>query len=756
MATKKTPDNNPDNKPDHHSTIDFPVVGIGASAGGLDAYKLFLKNIPEKSGMAYVLVQHLAPGHASILPEILTRETQLPVYEITDNINIEPDSIYIIPENQTLTVFDGKLKLTPRDKATKINMPIDIFFESLAEVYAGFARGVILSGTGFDGTLGLKAIKEAGGVTFVQDPDSAAFEGMPLSAIRAGAADFVLDVKQIPVQLQHIESAYENSHAYAQDDYLAGKHDDDFFKHILRILRLRTGNDFSHYKQPTIRRRIARRMVVTQKENPLDYLNFVRNDKTEQDALFNDILIPVSYFFRDTKTFELFFETVFPAILKKKNSIKDTIRVWVAGCSTGEEAYSMAIGLHEFLADKTPDIKVQLFATDISENVIAKARAGIYGRQEIQNVSETRLKNYFTKIEGAYHINKEIREVCVFAVHSFIKDPPFAKMDIISCRNVLIYLDPFLQKKALNAFHYGLKPHGFLFLGKSETTNQVVNLFEPILKNHKIFARKNTVDTFLPMPPDRFDPPANKEQQIEQFNKNIIEKSFLKSANELLFSKYTPAGVIINEHKEIVHFHGDTSPFLLQPPGKPNFNILKIIRDSIAFELRTALLKVKTDKESILRENIHIKGKDYLLNLEIIPLENKSEEGHLLILFHKTTPTKKVEGGAAQRKTLQSERIKQLEAEIEQMRDDIRKVTEDQEVANEELQSANEELLSNSEELQTLNEELETSAEELQSNNEELISVNDELMDQHEQLTNARLYSEAIVETIREPLVVLN
>ena len=265
-------------------------------------------------------------------------------------------------------------------------------------------------------------------------------------------------------------------------------------------------------------------MVVTQKEHPLDYLNFVRNDKTEQDALFNDILIPVSYFFRDTKTFELFFETVFPAILKKKNSVKDTIRVWVAGCSTGEEAYSIAIGLHEFLADKTPDIKVQLFATDISENVIAKARAGIYGRQEIQNVSETRLKNYFTKIEGAYHINKEIREVCVFAVHSFIKDPPFAKMDIISCRNVLIYLDLFLQKKALNAFHYGLKPHGFLFLGKSETTNQVVNLFEPILKNHKIFARKNTVDTFLPMPPDRFDPPANKEQQIEQFNKNIIEK----------------------------------------------------------------------------------------------------------------------------------------------------------------------------------------------------------------------------------------
>jgi len=742
MAKNKTPN--------HSSEINFPVVGIGASAGGLDAFKRLLQNIPEKSGMAYVLVQHLAPSYESLLPEILSRETQIPVFEATDDINLAPDNIYIIPENKMLTVYDGKLRLDPREDGGK-NTAIDLFFNSLAEVHKGFSRGVILSGSGFDGTQGLKTIKERGGSTLVQNPDSAAFDSMPLSAIRAGAADFVLEVEEIPAQLQKIDVAYENSHAYDEQELV--KTDDDVYKQIIRLLKLRTGNDFTHYKQPTIRRRIARRIVITKSKDPESYLNLLRNDKTEQDALFNDVLIPVSYFFRDSKIFNNLTETVFPLILQKKTN-KESVRMWVAACSTGEEAYSIAISLHEYLTENQIDIKVQIFASDISEQVIAKARTGIYNQQEIQNVSETRLRNYFTKSEGVYHINKEIRDMCVFARHNFVKDPPFAKMDLISCRNVMIYLDPFLQKKALNTFHYALRPQGILFLGKSETASNVPSLFETLVKNQKIYVRKNSADNFVSMGVERYENVAIGKPQAPN-KKNDTDPDFYKQANEIIFSQYTPAGVIVNENKEIIHFHSNTDPFLSQPHGKPNFNIFKMLREGLAFEMRNALLKAKNTQQKTVKENIAVKGKDYLVNFEVIPLNSSSTENHYLILFHQIilSPDEKKRGG--QRKG-DAERILQLEAELDQMREDIRRVTEDQEASNEELQSANEELLSNSEELQTLNEELETSAEELQSNNEELITVNDELMDRQEQLVMSRLYSEAIIETIREPLIVLN
>jgi len=734
-----------------HTIQNFPIVGIGASAGGLDVFKRLLRLLPVNSGMAYILVQHLSPTHESLLPEILAPETKLPVYEITDDINVAPDTVYIIPENKILTTVDGILKLSEREIG-KRNMPIDKFFNSLAEVHKSFARGVVLTGTGFDGTEGLKTIKENGGITFVQNPDSADFDSMPLSAIKSGAADFVLEIEDIPNSLTNINHAYETSHAHSDEDHLAIRTEEDIFKQILRLLRLRTGNDFTHYKQPTIRRRIARRMVITKREEPADYLSFLRNDRNEQDALFNDILIPVSYFFRDSKIFNSLCETVFTTILPKK-APDEGIRVWVAGCSTGEEAYSIAICIHEYLADKLPDVKVQVFATDISENVISKARTGLYSKQELQNVNEKRLATYFTKMEGAYLINKEIRDMCIFAVHNFVKDPPFAKMDLITCRNVLIYLDPFLQKKALTTFHYALRPYGALFLGKSESVSQVSNLFEPLVKQYKIYNRKSSSSTFVPT--FERSESIQTERQVFTAKKVATEPDYHKIASDILFTKYTPAGVIINEQKEIVHFHGDTSPFLMQPPGKPNFNIFKVVREGLAFELRNAMLKIKGVKNPVTKENIHLKGKDYLVNIEIMPLDS-SAEPYVLVLFHKKDVADDVLGNPGRRNDADLERIKLLEDEIEQMREDIRRVTEDQEAANEELQSANEELLSNSEELQTLNEELETSAEELQSNNEELITVNDELIDRQEQLTVARLYSEAIIETIREPLLVLD
>lgn len=732
--------------------INFPIVGVGASAGGLDAFSRLLRNVPEKSGMAFVLVQHLAADHESLLPEILARETKIPVYEIVDNVKLAPDTIYTIPANKTLTVRDGRLKLMPRDNDISVNKPIDIFFKSLAEVHKSFARGVVLSGTGYDGTDGLKIIREYGGATFAQAPDDAAYEGMPLSAIRAGAADFVLNAADIPAQLKKIDSAYEHSFAYSDGQEANPDNEEELFRQVIRVLRQRSGNDFSHYKQPTIRRRIARRMVLCKVDGMASYLNLLQKDRNEQDALFNDVLIPVSYFFRDTKNFSMLANEAFPLIAKNK-TITDSIRVWVAGCSTGEEAYSMAISLKEFFDDAVPGIKIQLFASDISENVIAKARAAIYSSADVQNVSPERLNAHFTKLDGMYHVKKEIREMCVFAVHNFIKDPPFAKMDLISCRNVLIYMDQFLQKKAFNTFHYALRPNGILFIGKSETINNAASLFVPIVRNQKIYSRKTANDSFSPAPyEERKTNFGIKEPQGKKAD--MPGSNIRKKVNELLFSNYTPASLILDEARDIIHFHGDVSPYLLPSPGKPDFNIFKMLHEDLAFEVRAALLAVKNGGKGIIRENLPVKGKDFTVDLEVLNMEDNGEQNYLL-LFHKNV-IPPGESGFPQRKSAELERIAQLEAELQQMRNDIRRVTEDQEVAYEELQSANEELLSNSEELQTLNEELQTSTEELQSNNEELNSVNDELRDRQEQLSLARHYSSSIVETIREPLLVLD
>ena len=727
----------------------FPVVGIGASAGGLDAFKKILKEIPVDSGMAYVIVQHLSPDHDSNLTEILAQITAIPVHEIINDINLAPDNIYIIPENSILTTQDGVLKLAPRDRYSKRSMPIDIFFKSLAEVHKSFSIGVVLSGTAFDGTNGLKEIKEVGGVTIAQDPESALFKGMPQSVIDADAADYILAPEKIPSQLLHIRNSYVANHAYVEEEQIP-KDEEDILKQIIKLIYLRTGNDFNHYKQPTIRRRIARRMVITKKEELVDYFNLVRNDKTEQDALFNDMLIPVSYFFRDQKIFESLSEDIFPQLIQ--NVANKNLRVWVAGCSTGEEAYSLAISIYEYLSEKgREDIRVQIFASDISEKVITKARAAVYTPQDLQNVSEVRLHNYFTKTDGNYHISKVIRDMCVFAVHNFIKDPPFAKMDLVTCRNVLIYLDAFLQNKALATFHYALKDKGFLFLGKSETAASATNLFEPVAKHEKIYVRKFAPGRYVPQSFKPANPLLEKIVPVE--NKNPYETDFRKMASDIIFSHYTPAAVIINDHQDIIHFHGDTSPFLLPSPGKPNFNVLKMAREGIAFELRNLLLKVKNDREKIIKENITVKNQNYLATIEVVPLDNA--DNHLLVLFNKVsipTPDKSANKGI----DADQQRIKDLERELAQLREDIKRVTEEQQTAYEELQTTNEELLSSSEELQALNEELETSTEELQSNNEELVCVNDELMDRQDQLMSLRHYSDSIVRTIREPLIVLD
>ncbi|RXJ45728.1 chemotaxis protein CheB [Gelidibacter gilvus] len=746
----------------------FPIVGIGASAGGLEAFKRLLKAIPESSGMAYVLVQHLDPEHESMLPEILQRVTSIPVHEITEDIHLAPDHIYTIPSNKILTSTDGVLQLTPRDKKI-LNLSIDIFFTSLAEVHKEFAVGVILSGTGKDGTEGLKSIKEYGGISIAQDMESAAYDGMPENAINAGVVDFILAPDKIAEHLLQINST-EITNNVDKKEEPQPKDDGSVFKQILSLLRQRSGVDFTHYKDPTLRRRIARRIAIVKKKNLNNYLQFLRTDDAEQDALFQDMLIPVTSFFRDPKAFETLSEKVFPCIIKNKNP-DAPIRMWVAGCSTGEEAYSIAICLQEFLRlnpDKDREqTKIQIFASDISEKAIKKARSGNYTKAEVETLSASLLENYFTKTNNGYEVSKLIRDMCVIAPHNFLKDPPFAKMDLISCRNVLIYMDTFLQQKAFATFHYALKENGFLLLGKSESTGASSDLFASVAKKEKVYSRKPVAGRF------RHIATELKEQASTRKFKSVTkpeatQTDFRKSAEAIMISK-SPASVVVNEQMDIVHIHGDITSFLQSPQGKPTHNLLLMAREGLGFELRNAIHKVTKNQAAVIKENVPMgrnsqndendEGKQYLVNIEIIPITD-TVELHYLIRFEKTiVPNEKEDKSASSGKTKADDAIKrneQLEKELAYNREDMRSITEDMEAANEELQSANEELQSSNEEMQSLNEEMETSKEELQSTNEELIIVNQELFDKQEQLSAARIYSDSIVSTMFHPLIVLD
>jgi two-component system CheB/CheR fusion protein len=738
----------------------FPVVGVGASAGGLEAFKRLIKAIPEDSGMAFILVQHLEPTHESILVDLLQKITHIPIHEITNNVRVEPDRIYIIPSNKILTAADGVLQLSPRPSRNEKNMPIDVFFRSLAEVHQSHAIGVILSGTATDGTLGLKAIKDHGGITFAQEQQSAGFDGMPQNAIDAEVVDFILTPEEIPLQLASLNQTFRTVLSNDTEDLQQKK--EDAFRQLLSLLRVRKGADFTYYKQTTIRRRILRRMGLNKIEKIPDYLAFVKENIPEQDILYQDLLIPVTEFFRDPKTFDILYQTLFPLLLKDKEE-GNPIRIWIAGCSTGEEPYSMAMCLHEYLGDRSADIKIQLFATDISEKAIVKARSGIYTKKEVATLTGLRLQKYFTKVNGSYHINKFIRDMCVFACHNFLKDPPFARMDLISCRNVLIYLEPFLQKKALTTFHYALKESGYLLLGKSETTGPAADLFTAFGKNDKLYVRKPVAGRFLHVVADR------NEKMVKgkglSVGKETRRDDYQKSADTVL-SKYAPPGVVVNEQMDIVQFRGSTGTWLEPSPGKPSLNILKMAREGLAFELRNALHKVKTTANPLVKENISIQfmGKHHLVTIEVIPLPN-TVEPYFLILFKDAAFSSGLAGGtpkgsqpdpADSPKDSENIHVQRLENELAQLREDMRSITEDQEAVNEELQSANEELLSGSEELQSLNEELETSKEEIQSTNEELTTLNHELFDRNEQLNLSRIYAESIVATIREPLIILD
>lgn len=726
---------------------DFLIAAVGASAGGIEAFTELMSNLATDTGMAFVLVQHLDPEHHSMLTELLSKKTTMRVKEVVNGMTVEPNHVYVIPPNATMTISNHTLQLAPRSEGRGLHMSIDHFMRALAEEQGNRAIGVLLSGSGTDGTAGLAEIQAHGGVTFAQDEVSAKYDSMPRSAVAAGCVDYVLPPKAIARELARIAR-----HPYLvrdQSPELAPA-ENTGLNLVFSMLRKSTGVDFTHYRQTTILRRIHRRMIVHKMEKIDDYVKYLQTNPAETKALYQDMLINVTSFFRNAKVFDALKAQVFPAIMKNR-SAEGSLRTWTPGCASGEETYSVAIALLESLGDKTSQTHVQFFGTDISESGISKARSGLYPENIQADVSPERLRRFFTKVEGGYRISKNIRDMCIFAQHNVLNDPPFSQMDLICCRNLLIYLEPVLQNKAIALFHYATRSGGYLVLGTSEGVGTAANLFSIEDRTHKIFLKKSTgvrqpVAFSLSTRGDRHEYGAFRippKQPDTTWNYLEAQKEF----DRRLLSQYTPATVFINEDLEIIHTRGDVDRFLKLAPGRASLSILKMAREGLLLDLRNALTKAKKDNLTVRKQNIQVKDGNSdsaadtarVLNFEVVPIRmvNLKEQYFMIVFEESLAPPRatRTSKQAHESDSAVSRRIAKLEQELGATKEYLQSVIETQEATNEELQSANEEILSSNEELQSTNEELETAKEELQSANEELSTVNDELRSRNQEVT---------------------
>src|SRR5688572_23297245 len=656
----------------------FSIVGMGASAGGLEAFTQVLRHLPIDTGLGFVLVQHLDPDHQSALPQLLARATSMPVCDVTDDLAVEPNHVYVIPPNMHLLIVRGRLKLQPRPKIRQPARAIDGFFESLAQDQRERAIGVILSGTATDGTMGLEAIKAEGGITFAQD-DSARYDSMPQSAVAAGCVDFVLSPENIAKELARIARhphVKDQSLAHAvssseEDRASATEHEDDehplpagghgtpdtgakgmrakseraetnagenSYRKILLLLRNHAGVDFSLYKSTTIERRINRRMVLSKQDTLADYAHFLRGNAKELDALYSDVLISVTSFFRSPEAFDVLTRKVFPKLFQQQRG-DEPVRVWVLGCSTGQEAYSIAMAFVESAQHASRPRKLQVFATDLNDALLDKARHGLYAKSLVQDLSPERLRRFFVEEDAGYRIVKPLREMVVFARQNLIGDPPFSRMDLISCRNLLIYLEPNLQKRTIPTFHYALKPEGFLFLGGSESIGGFTDLFEPFDKKHKIYFKKPapTPAFHLPMKRDRYEHKPSQATGRELGGPTDgfrTELSSQREADPLTINQFAPPGVLINAELQILQFRGPTSPYL-QPPatGKASFHLLKMAREGLILPLRAAINRAKKDNTTARKEHIRVQenGTTRTVHIEVIPLKNLRERCFLIL-----------------------------------------------------------------------------------------------------------------------------
>jgi two-component system CheB/CheR fusion protein len=754
--------------PEAKTDAPFPVVGIAASAGGLEAFLQLLKPLPADTGMAFVLIQHIAPDRKSLLSEILSRSTEMPVHEAQDGMAVEPNHVYIIAPNTKLLLVEGLLRLLPREKIDGKYMPADAFFESLGADRCNKAIGVVLSGADGDGALGLMTIKAAGGVTFAQCEDTAKFESMPNTARATGNVDFVLPPEAIAGELANL-----SHHSFLAGPFPVTIPEElpeagSALATIFGLLKSSAGVDFSQYKAATLNRRMLRRMVLYKMERLEDYAQYLLDHPAEVKALYEEILIHVTSFFRDLEVFQRLKEYVFPTITQNK-SAEVPIRIWVAGCSTGEEVYSIAICLLEFLDDRAIAPPIQIFATDISEVAISKARSGFYLASQMLGVSEERRRRFFVPVEGGgYRICKAVRELCVFARQNLGIDPPFSNLDLVSCRNVMIYLAERLQKRVVSVFHYSLNRTGFLMLGTSESTGKSSDLFTLVDGPSKIYAKQLTADPpRLPFGTSFF--PLTRANNPQPMNANFANSFDLqRETDQLILKRYNPVGAVVNEQMEILQLRGDTNRYLRLTSGTPSLNLFAMAVPGLSVELRTAIYQAQTQNVTVRKERLRVQeGEEtHLVNFEVIPFQPaRVETRYFLVLLEETLPAA-IDLGIDNFDSLEP---RDFEREIVRLRQELatakqeknmaqahlQAVIDNQENLTQDLRIANEEIISSNEELQSINEELETAKEEIQATNEELITTVEELRTRNLDLQQVNNDVTNLLASINIPILML-
>jgi two-component system, chemotaxis family, CheB/CheR fusion protein len=767
----------------------FPIVGIGASAGGLEAISELISTIPRSSGLSFLVVQHLDPSRHSLLPDILTKHTAMPVVEAIEGMAIEADHVYVIPPNARMRVAQRRISLQPRDDILGPPMPIDDLLESLASDQGTNAIGVILSGSGSDGALGLKAIQNEGGITFAQDEASARFASMPQAAIGTGCVDLVLPPRQIAEEIARIG---RQPHSGPDQPMPASQSQaEKSLRHVFRLLHKACNVDFTHYKRGTVERRLSRRMALRQISSIADYVVVLESDAAEVLALGRDLLIRVTEFFRDPETFEALVQIVFPKLLGDREPGMP-IRLWIPGCATGEEVYSIAICLIEYLGERAADTPIQIFGTDVSVDALEIARAGRYIENIARNVSSQRLQRFFIRDGDYYRLDKRIRDLCTFARHNVATDPPFSRMDLVSCRNLLIYLNPVLQRNVMPLFHYALRADGVLMLGPSETVGAFSDLFGVIeSKRTKLYSKKPRPGhpgarslSLMSLPESAAQPTSSTQDRREP---PLVERLGREASRKAL-ARYAPPYVLCDDELNIIEFHGDTGPYLVNPEGPPSSNLQRLARPEVFLAISEAVRQARQSGAPLRRTGLSVEtaGSAGAAGIEVHQIQIAGADGRWFIVFFEGAPQRTAESGqpafgdgsirsavlrtlkrglartGEQDRGVQDAEIARLRAELDATRNQLRATIEEHESAREELKSSEEELLSSNEEFQSTNEELETAKEELQSVNEELSTTNDELRYRvrelktvHDEVARARDYAEAIIETIAEPVLVL-
>lgn len=709
------------------------IVGIGASAGGLEALRNFFSAVPENSGIVFVVVQHLDPTHESLMADLLGRCTKMSVTQVVDQVQLEPNHVYVIPPNKDLAAKDGRLVLTQPTKRRGLRMPIDFFFTSLANDQRESAVVVILSGSGSDGTQGARLVKENGGMIMVQDPKTAQHTGMPSSAIATGLVDYVLEPDQMPQALSNYVQHITSRGAVT----IYEEHED--LNRVLALLQAHTQHNFRFYKKTTLMRRINRRMGLHQIGSYSEYLEYLRTVPQEVNSLFKDLLISVTEFFRDAEAWEGLKAHALPQVCGNASS-SQSIRVWVPGCATGEEAYTIGSLVLDYLYENKIDAEVQVFGTDIDERALEIARAGEYGESTVASVPPEYLARFFMhQDDSVYKVHRHLRDGIVFSLQNLISDPPFSRLDLISCRNLLIYLEPETQKKLIGIFHFALRPGGYLLLGNSETIGQNEDLFETVSKKWRIYRKIN--DSAIRSRKVEFPIAGSRGQNAVRDGSTIVGERIKDGISDVsraaLIEAYAPASVVINRQYEVLYFHGNTDKYLKQPSGEPTINLLELLRDGLRNRVRGAIHRSISEGEDVLVTGLFVErdGDRELLRLHIRPMQGDEDlVGLVMISFlPDVAETGKVLEVDSQDRTI----VTQLEYEIKATRGDLQSTIEELETTNEELKAANEEVMSMNEELQSANEELETAKEELQSLNEELNTVNSQLQEKVEHLENS-------------------